>query len=341
MAAVARRDFADVVNMIFGNLNGSHLGFRGGPDNRPNENTGLLGIVFDNEYDGPGLKVDKVYKESPADMIASKVEAGEVVLSIDGVEVSREVNTAKLLADVVGDKVSLIVAKGDDLENKRRVILRTASGWTARSWLYEEFVEAARKKTHELSDGRIGYLHIQSMGQPSLERFEMELYSEAFDKDAIVIDVRNNGGGWTTDMLLTILEVSDHAWTQARGADVKGYPQDRRPLYSWTKPIIVLCNEYSYSNAEIFSWAIKTLGRGKVVGQQTFGAVISTGGYGMIDGSYVRTPFRGWYVKGSDINQELNGCPPDIVVEYQPGDSAKGIDRQLEVAVKELLKELQ
>ena len=168
----------------------------------------------------------------------------------------------------------------------------------------------------------------------------MELYSEAHDKEAIIIDVRNNGGGWTTDYMLAVLQVKRHAVTIPRDGD-KGYPQDRRPLYAWWKPIVVLCNEFSYSNAEIFPWSIKTLGRGLVIGQETFGAVISTGAYGLIDGSRVRTPFRGWYVYGSGINMENNGCPPDIVVPDQMGDAATGKDRQLERAVEELLKQIE
>ena len=337
--AATERDFGDVVNMVFGHLNGSHLGYRGSFGGGPRDNTGILGLEFDPEYTGEGMKIAKVMPNGPTDKEALRLKPGQILKSIDGTPVSWKQNMAQLLNDTVGKKVVIMVADDEKAEAKRHIV-RPISARAYMGLMYERFVEKTRKRTHELSNGRIGYLHIQAMGKSSLERFEMELYSEAHDKDAIVIDVRNNGGGSTTDMILAMLQVKDHAWTQARGSDVKGYPQDRRPLYAWTKPIIVLCNEYSYSNAEIFSWSIKTLGRGKVYGQQTFGAVISTGGYTLIDGSYVRTPFRGWYVYGSNINQELNGCPPDKVIEYQPGESAKGIDTQLDTAVKDLLAEL-
>jgi tricorn protease len=97
----------------------------------------------------------------------------------------------------------------------------------------------------------------------------------------------------------------------------------------------VLCNENSYSNAEIFSWSIKTLGRGPIVGKQTYGAVISTGGAGLLDGSFVRMPFRGWYVNDEEkTNMEFMGCPPDYPVEVLPADHAAGRDPQLDKAVE-------
>ncbi|HUX06998.1 MAG TPA: S41 family peptidase [Acidobacteriota bacterium] len=340
VAAVETRDFNDVVNMMFGELDGSHMGIRGPNENGPNDSTGLLGIVFDDSYAGPGLKVASVLKDGPCDKVASKVAQGEYILEIDGEPVSMAVNIHKLLVDTGGNKVVLTVAAASDGE-KRRVIVRPVSLREVNQFLYEGFVRQRREIAHRLGEGRIGYLHVQVMGQPSLERFERELFSEAHDKDAIIIDVRNNGGGWTTDMMLAMLQVRPHAYTIPRNGP-RGYPvSERLPLYAWWKPVVVLCNEYSYSNAEIFSWAIKTLKRGLVVGQQTNGAVVSTGAYGLIDGSYVRTPGRGWYVYDSGINQERNGCPPDIVVVVQPGDEAAGVDRQLERAVEELMKQIQ
>ncbi|MCB0655931.1 MAG: peptidase S41, partial [Saprospiraceae bacterium] len=169
-------------------------------------------------------------------------------------------------------------------------------------------------------------------------------------KEGVVIDVRYNGGGWTTDMLMAVLNVRQHAYTIPRGAaaDLKKentkfrnhYPfGERLPLSAWTKPSIAMCNESSYSNAEIFSHAYKTLGIGKLVGKATFGAVISTGGYGLMDGSFVRLPFRAWYVKATGENMEHGPAVPDIQVENDP-EYKVGDDQQLKAAVDELLKEI-
>ena len=223
--------------------------------------------------------------------------------------------------------------------------IEPVSSYSIRSALYEEWVKKNREKTEEDSDGKLGYVHIQGMSQPSLERFEAELYSVGHGKEGLVIDVRDNGGGWTTDMLLQILMVERHAYTVPRGASEGnfGYPQNRLSMYSWTKPIIVLCNQNSYSNAEIFSHAIKTLDRGKLVGVPTRGAVISTGSKGLIDGSSMRYPFRGWFVAdGNKLgkNQENGPAIPDIIIEITPEDEISGNDPQLDSAIKSLLKDL-
>ena len=189
------------------------------------------------------------------------------------------------------------------------------------------------------------------MNWPSFERFERELTASGLGKDGLVIDVRFNGGGWTTDMLMTVLNVRQHAYTIPRGAAknlekehlqyTQYYPYgERLPLSSWTKPSIALCNENSYSNAEIFSHAFKTLGLGTLVGKPTFGAVISTGGNGLLDGSFVRMPFRAWYVKATRKNMEHGPAVPDIEVDNAPDSKAKGEDPQLKRAVQELLKQL-
>ena len=189
------------------------------------------------------------------------------------------------------------------------------------------------------------------MNWTSFERFERELMAAGYGKEGIVIDVRFNGGGWTTDYLMAVLNVNQHAYTIPRGAassldehlNFKNtYPfGERLPLASWTKPSIAMCNENSYSNAEIFSHAYKTLGIGTLVGQPTFGAVISTGGWGLVDGSYVRMPFRAWYVKATEENMEHGPAVPDILVENPPAYKANDTDPQLQRAVQELLQGLE
>jgi tricorn protease len=182
------------------------------------------------------------------------------------------------------------------------------------------------------------------MGWGEVERFEQNLFAAADGKEALIIDVRNNGGGWTTDLLLTILTQPVHAYTIPRDGDI-GYPQtERQPFYRWSKPIAVICNEGSYSNAEIFSHAIKTIGRGPVVGWETGGNVISTSGFGNRYEGYIRLPFRGWYVWGDKKNpqrnhknqegvHELTGFIPDYPVKLTPADRLNGRDPQLQKAI--------
>jgi tricorn protease len=147
--------------------------------------------------------------------------------------------------------------------------------------------------------------------------------------------VRENGGGSTTDHLLTALTQPVHAITVQRGGE-PGYPHDRKIYATWNKPIVVLCNQNSFSNAEIFSHAIKTLKRGQLVGVPTAGGVISTGAERIMDVGILRVPYRGWFVIGSGADMELNGAVPDHILWPQPGQMPHGEDVQLKKAIEVL-----
>ena len=151
--------------------------------------------------------------------------------------------------------------------------------------------------------------------------------------------VRNNGGGFTADHLLTVLVPPVHASTVPRGGG-SGYPGDRRVYATWTKPIVVLCNERSFSNAEIFSHAIKNLKRGKLVGVPTAGGVISTASRSIMDLGTIRMPGRGWFLPdGQDM--ELNGAIPDYLIWPLPGELPSGDDKQLDKAVQVLMSDVE
>lgn len=336
MAASTPEDFEDLMNWLLGELNASHMGFRGAGGLTAAETdstrTGVLGVLWDDSYTGAGRRVAEVVENTPAARQDSRLEAGDVITAVDGMVIDADTNWDRVMAGTSGQEILLDVnnAAGE----AREVVIRPSSTGAFTGALYERREQMLREQAERDSGGRLGYIHIQAMGTPSLLEFERELYAAGHDKDALIIDVRDNGGGWTTDMVLTMLMVNDHAFTIPRGGG-KGYPQGRRIFATWNKPVVVLCNENSYSNAEIFSWAIKTLGRGPLVGKATFGAVISTGGAGLLDGSFIRMPFRGWYVNDENsTNMELNGCPVDHEVDYLPGDYAAGRDRQLEKAIE-------
>ncbi len=199
--------------------------------------------------------------------------------------------------------------------------------------------EHNRLLTEKLSENKLGYLHIRAMDTSSLIEFERQLYNVGYGREGLIIDVRDNGGGSTTDHLLTALTQPRHALTIPRGGEI-GYPHDRMVYATWSKPIVVLCNQNSYSNAEIFSHAIKNLGRGKLVGVQTAGGVVSTGVARVTDVGVLRAPFRGWFSIKDGKDFELNGALPDVIVWPKPGELPAGVDRQLEEAVKILKEEV-
>jgi C-terminal processing protease CtpA/Prc/Tol biopolymer transport system component len=340
MAASSREDYGEMMNWMLGEMNASHMGYYSFGSSSAKETDaprmGLLGVLWDESYVGPGRKVAEVLAGTPAARSISALFAGDVVLAVNATPYAAGDNWARLMSDTAGQEV-LLEVQGADGE-KRMVTLRPTS--SIRAALYRRFEDQARARVEDASNGRLGYIHIESMSTGPLIDFERMLFEAGHGKDALIIDVRENGGGWTTDMIMTMLTTRNHAITIPRGGG-EGYPQGRRVFAAWEKPVVVLCNENSYSNAEIFSWAIKTLQRGKLVGKQTYGAVISTGGTSLMDGSFVRLPFRGWYVNDANhTNMELNGCPPDYPVENLPGDFVTGLDRQLEKAIEVGLEQL-
>jgi tricorn protease len=342
-------EFHQVATLLMGELNGSHLGIGGGTQlyDAPSIRTGYLGIDA-KPVDG-GYEVTYVLPEGPAWRDASRLHVGDVITAINGKPLSPEggqpaMDLSEAMAGTAGEETLLDVRPADPAGPRYVLIVPTSSGGES-NLRYEDGVRQRRARVEELSDGRVGYLHIRGMNEPSLRDFERDLFAAANGKDGLLIDVRDNGGGWTTDVLLSSLTAPRHAYTIPRGAkpdDVPqdAYPRDRRLIYGYSRPIAVLCNENSYSNAEIFSHAIKTTGRGPLVGQQTYGAVISTGSYRLIDGTTVRRPFRGWYLPdGTDM--ENNGAMPDVLVKVEPGNEVEGVDPQLEAAVRAVMEDLE
>jgi len=346
LQASTKQDFIDVFNIMLGQVNASHMGLYGRDRaDTQQERTGLLGIEI--EPAKKGVEIVRIVPDSPADKTFSKLYPGELITAVNGAPLTEGVNFYSYLTNTVDEKILLTVQ--DKKGNPREVKIRPTSN--LRTELYNEWVDTKRSFTEKLSQGKIGYLHIQGMNLQSFERFEREFTAAGSGKEAIVIDVRFNGGGWTTDYLMTVLNVDQHAYTIPRGAAddldqehkkfVNKYPYaERLPFYPWMKPSVAICNESSYSNAEIFSHAYKTLDIGTLVGKPTFGAVISTGGKGLIDGSFVRLPFRAWYVKKTRENMEHGPAVPDIIIDNDPGCRAENRDPQLKTAVEHLMEKI-
>jgi tricorn protease len=352
-AALIRRartssEFSDIANRLMGELAASHMGVSNpGPVSALREPSGRLGIEYDSilsRQDGRiGYRVTAVIPEGPASRGPMPLAPGDVITEI-GLQPFEENETLlqRLRGQVDQEVIVTFDRPGDDGYTEYRTMLQTVGLSELARLKYDAFREESRRRVDELSDGRLGYLHIQAMNQTSLEGFQGDLYAAAADKDGLIIDVRNNGGGNTTDRILTSIMAGEHAYTIPAGVDrdeTGHYPQDRLDAPRYTLPINMLANEKSYSNAEILAHAFTTLGRGTLVGQQTYGGVISTNSHTLIDGATVRRPFRGWYLPdGTDM--EHNGAMPQLLIEQTPQDEAAGRDRQLEEAVADLLERI-
>lgn len=334
--------FGRAIALMLGELNGSHLGFHansegGGSGDQWRDTTVHFGVRFEADYRGPGLKVKDVLPRGPADRVESRIKPGEVILSVNGAAIEPDMDLATVLNGQMDRDYYLSVKNAEDEE--REVVVRPTSYGNARSLLYEKWLRDSRSIVAETSDNTLGYLHVRGMNWPSFEKFEQEIYSAGAGKDGLIIDVRNNGGGWTADHLLTVLTQPAHAFTVGRGGGI-GYPQSRRVYASWHKPIAVLCNQNSFSNAEIFAHAIKTIKRGQLVGVPTAGGVISTGGRSIMDMGFLRIPLRGWFLINDGEDMELNGAVPDHIIWPLPGEMSSGKDTQLEKAVEVLLEDV-
>lgn len=345
-SASTTEDFQYTFNLMLGQINASHMGMRGvdNPKETQSQKSGLIGMEGLNTE--RGFELTRIVPSSPLTKASVPIEMGDVIVSVDREAVGDDVNVFSLLSDKINSEVLLVIEReGETLES----IVWPVGSLSSEN--YDAWVEDRRTLVDENSDGRLGYLHIRAMGWESFERFQTELIAAGYGKEGIVIDVRYNGGGWTTDYLMAVLNVKQHSYTVPRGATDNleeehtqfkdSYPfSERLPLAYSTKPSIALCNENSYSNAEIFSHAYKALELGTLVGQPTFGAVISTGSYGLVDGSSVRMPLRGWFVKESELGMEHNPAVPDILVENPPAYKTRKEDPQLKRAVEELLDQI-
>ncbi len=344
--ASTSEDFADMFNLMLGEINSSHMGLSAPTrSTTQKESTGLIGAELFPVNDG--VRVGHIIPESPAAKAKSKLVEGDIITAVNGEPVKNDENFFDLLGGLSNEKVLLTVKSVDG--KSKEIALRLSPSLTDN--LYNEWVKERAKLVEKFSGGKLGYIHIRGMNFESFEVVEREFTAAGFGKDGLIIDVRYNGGGSTTDYLMAILDYKQHAYAIPRGASDNlerdklkfrnYYPLGERPVYApWIKPSIVLCNEGSYSNAEVFSHAYKSLKIGKLVGVPTNGSVISTGGKTLMDGSTIRLPLRGWFTKTTNKNQELGPAIPDIIVENEVNWIANGTDEQLRVAVMELLKEV-
>lgn len=339
-----KEDLYSLISLMLGELNASHLGITG-PAKPAEENTAELGLIYDESYRGPGLRIAEVLKRGPADRRNLNLKAGDIILAIDRSELSDKTNVSQLLNGKIGETLLLeVTSNASDPKARRKVEVQGVARYSSPSrsddignLMYQRWVEKNAEAVAKLSKGTLGYIHIPSMDENGLEQFVRSLYSDNFDKEAVVIDVRYNGGGFTHDQVLNYLGAKEHTFFRQRdggeGLVLRSY--DRK----WTKPSIVLINNRSYSDAEIFPSAFKTLGLGKVVGQPTGGFVIGTSQMRLIDGSTFRTPRTGVFT-AKGVNMEKEGVSPDVFVEAVPEDLARGLDTQIGKAVEVLMQDV-
>lgn len=325
-------DFAEMLSEMLGELNGSHTGARyyGGGSTMP---TASLGAFFDQTYQGDGLRVKEIIEQGPLTIAQAKdFKEGTIILKIDGQPIRNGEDYYPLLAGKAGKRV-LLSYKTSEKGKEQDVWVKPISYGEQSNLLYKRWVEQRRKMVDKLSDGRIGYVHVQSMNSESFRTVYSELLGRCRNKEAVVIDTRHNGGGWLHDDLATLLSGKEYQRFEPRGQYIGSDPFNK-----WIKPSIVLVCEDNYSNAHGFPWLYKELGVGQLVGTPIPGTMTAVWWESQIDPSIVFgvpqvavKDMRGNYLE----NQELQ---PDIEIYNDPASQLQGKDLQLEKAVELLLK---
>lgn len=326
-----RRD----INLLIGELNSSHSGINRGmvPGMEPKVvQVGNLGLRFDREaYEaGKGLVVREVIALGPA-AIEGSIKPGDRLVRVNGETVGTK-NLDSMLEETVGKRVVLGI---ETATNTRDVVVRPVSSTAAVGLLYRQWVEERRALVDRVSGGKIGYVHIADMSDASLQQLYIDLDAQNEAKQGVVVDVRNNNGGYVNGYALDVFTRKNYLLMTPRGFSPVPSRQNlgQRAL---GLPTVLVTNESSLSDAEDFTEGYRSLKLGKVVGKPTAGWIIFTGAQPLIDGSTVRVP--GWRIQDlRGQTMEMNPRPVDIDVERPLGETETGSDAQLERAVKELL----
>jgi tricorn protease len=272
-------------------------------------------------------------KTDPADRDYLKIKEGQYIIAIDDHDLKTSDNYWRYFTLAPGMKFHFIINDKPVRDGAWDLTITPATTTEFGDLQYARWVNERRDTVTKLSNGEIGYLHIRAMDAPSLRQFQLDLAANR-TKRALVIDQRFNGGGGIDQELLGILAGRQYQYTIGRDS---GFQQPRPQ--NFYGPMVVMQNERSASDAEMFPAGFKALGLGKVVGVPTMGAVIGTGAATLLDGSTIRTPGSGvWTATGE--NMENFGVPPDVFVDNTPEDFVKHRDAQLEKAVEVLKQEL-
>lgn len=325
-----QEEMHNVISQMIGELNASHTGIS--VQTRPEVQTRYPG--FELAPDASGFyKVSLIYKNGPADHDYVKLRVGDFILAINDHSLKAGDNYFQYYSAAAGRKFEFTVNSKPTPEGVWKTKIDPVSAMAYGTLQYEKWVADRRAMVDQWSKGEIGYLHIRQMNPESLRKFEHDL-AELHFKKALIIDQRFNPGGGIDQELLEILQQKQYQYTRIRDSiDVT------RPVRAFFGPMVVMQNERSTSDAEVFPDGFRTLKLGKVVGVTTYGAVIGTGAYTLMDGSSIRTPGSGlWNVNGTNL--ENFGVPPDVYVDNTPADFLAGVDVQLKKAVEVLQEEL-
>ena len=325
-----RSDLRTLLNDMLGELNSSHQGFYsfGDDEKTPLSNATMeTGIIFDNT---DPYKVKYILQGSTADNRDDSVNAGDILVKVNDETIDPSIDRYYYFTRPSLDKEARLTFK----RGAKTFEIKVHPQSSLYTNLYDQWIENNQKRVDEKSNKRIAYACMKNMGESELNNFIITMTEQLNNRDALILDLRYNTGGNVHDEVLRFLSQRSYLqWKYREGQLTKQSnfaPSD--------KPIILLTNEQSLSDAEMTSAGFKALKLGKIVGNETYHWIIFTSGAGLVDGSFVRLPSWGCYtLEGKDL--EMNGVQPDIKVINTFEDKINGRDPQLDRAIDEITKE--
>ncbi|MGZ5479904.1 MAG: S41 family peptidase, partial [Candidatus Aminicenantales bacterium] len=338
-----RADLTYVIGELIGELSSGHTYVGGGEmPAAPKVKVGMLGARLERDAKTGFYRIAKILKgqnwdrglRSPLTEIGVNVKEGEYILAVNGRPVDKMTDIYEALYNTAGKQVTLKVAPGTDGKSARDAVVVPIE--TENALYYNNWVDANIAKVDKATGGKVGYIHIPNMGTEGLNEFVKHFYPQ-LRKKALIVDVRGNGGGNVSPMIIDRLVremvMVEVARNQAPGPD---------PGAAFLGPKVCLCDEFSASDGDIFPYRFKTLKLGKLIGKRTWGGVVGIRGtLPLLDGGFLNKPEfapyspdgKGWIIEGI-------GVEPDIVVDNDPARAFVGVDDQLNKAIEVILEDL-
>lgn len=326
------RDFAEMLSEFLGELNASHTGCRANPKFENADETAALGVFYDENHSGNGMKIIEVMDKGPLQNATSQIKEGTIIEKIDGVLIDhKEANYWNLLNRKSHQTILLSLV--DKTGKRWEETVKPISLGEQNELLYQRWIKNRQKETEKLSDGKLGFMHVRAMDNEGFRAFYEQVLGKYPNKEALVVDTRFNGGGWLHDDLATFLSGKKY---------IEFIPRERKigvePGNKWRKPSAVLISEGNYSDAHMFPVVYKTLGIGKLVGMPVAGTGTAVWWENLQDKELTFGIPQVGVVDNDGKYFENTELQPDIKQTLDPNFALKGRDQQLEKVVEELLK---
>jgi Tol biopolymer transport system component/C-terminal processing protease CtpA/Prc len=327
-----------VISQMLGELNASHSGIAA-PNSVTVTSAARTGLRFDRaEYERSGkLKVASIIALSPTD-VNGIVRVGDYILSVNDTLVTAGINFDRFMLNKIGKRIRLSVSPTTLAKDAKTVSLLPVNQATEKRLLYRQWVNQQREYVRKASGGRLGYVHMYDMSSESLDQLYLDLDAENHSREGVVVDVRNNNGGFVNAYALDVLSRRGYMTMTVRGSP-SAPARTQLGQRALELPTVLVTNQHSLSDAEDFAEGYRTLGLGKVVGEPTAGWIIYTSSATLVDGSVMRLPF----IRITDHDgktMELVPRPVDVTVTRALGESANNKDTQLDAAVKSLITQI-